>query len=64
MQGISGIRNYERFSITEDVLPYSYRSGDQGGVINFLVKGISHKIDNNEWTTSIDSLSVGAKPQE
>ena len=64
MQGISGIRNYERFSITEDVLPYSYRSGDQGGVINFLVKGISHKIDNNEWTTNIDSLSVGAKPQE
>jgi hypothetical protein len=64
MQGLSGMRNYERFSITEEVLPYSYRSGDQGGKINFLIKGVSHKIDNNEWTTSIESLSVGAlKPE-
>ena len=62
MQGLSGMRNYERFSITEDVLPYSYRAGDQGGVINFLIKGLSHKIDNNEWTTNIESLSVGALP--
>ena len=62
MQGLSGMRNYERFSITEKVLPYSYRAGDsQGGKINFLVKGISHKISNNEWTTNIESLSVGAK---
>lgn len=64
MQGLSGMRNYERFSITEAVLPYSYKSGDQGGKINFLIKGVSHKIDNNEWTTSIESLSVGAlKPK-
>ena len=64
MQGLSGMRNYERFSITEEVLPYSYRSGGQGGKINFLIKGVSHKIDNNEWTTSIESLSVGAlKPE-
>ena len=62
MQGLSGMRNYERFSITEEILPYSYRAGDsQGGKINFLVKGISHKISNNEWTTNIESLSVGAK---
>ena len=62
MQGLSGMRNYERFSITEEVLPYSYRSGNgQGGKINFLIKGISHKIGNNEWTTNIESLSVGAK---
>ncbi len=64
MQGLSGMRNYERFSITEDVLPYSYRTGDQGGVINFLIKGVSHKIDNNEWTTNIESLSVGALPND
>ena len=63
MQGLSGMKNYERFSITEDVLPYSYRSGDQGGVINFLIKGVSHKIDNNKWTTSIETLSVGALPK-
>ena len=62
MQGLSGMKNYERFSITENILPHSYRSGDQGGVINFLIKGVSHKIDNNKWTTDIESLSVSAMP--
>ena len=62
MQGLSGMKNYERFSITEDILPHSYKSGDQGGVINFLIKGVSHKIDNNKWTTDIESLSVSAMP--
>lgn len=60
MDGLSGMRNYERFSITEGVLPYSYRSGDQGGVIDFLIKGISHKINNNVWTTSINTLTVSS----
>lgn len=60
MDGLSGMRNYERFSITEGVLPYSYRSGDQGGVIDFLIKGISHKINNNTWTTTINTLTVGS----
>jgi hypothetical protein len=52
--------NYERFAITEEILPYSYRSGDQGGVIDFLIKGISHSIKNNKWTTKIESLSVSS----
>lgn len=60
MQGLSGMRNYERFSITETVLPYSYRSGDQGGVIDFLIKGISHRISNNTWTTSLETLTVSS----
>jgi hypothetical protein len=60
MKGLSGMKNYERFSITEEILPYSYRSGDQGGVINFLIKGISHTIGNNEWTTKIESLTVSS----
>lgn len=60
MTGLSGMVNYERFSITEQVLPYSYRSADQGGVIDFLIKGISHTIKDNMWETKIESLSVGS----
>ena len=60
MKGLSGMRNYERFSITEQILPYSYRSGDQKGVIDFLIKGISHKFDNNQWETKIESLTVSS----
>jgi len=61
MKGLSGMRNYERFSVTEDVLPYSYRAaGTQKGVIDFLIKGISHTISNNDWTTKIETLSVSS----
>jgi len=60
MNGLSGMRNYERFSITEEILPYSYRSGDQKGVIDFLIKGVSHTIKDNKWETKIESLTVGS----
>ena len=55
------MKNYERFAINESVLPYSYRSADQtGGVIDFLIKGVSHTISNNKWTTKIESLTVSS----
>jgi hypothetical protein len=60
MNGLSGMKNYERFSITEQILPYSYRSGNQGGVIDFLIKGVSHSIKDNKWETKIESLSVSS----
>jgi len=61
MDGLSGMRNYERFAITENVLPYSYRTSNEGGVIDFLIKGISHSISNNQWKTKIESLTVSSK---
>ena len=62
MDGLAGMRNYERFAISENILPYSYRSSnDNGGVIDFLIKGISHNIANNQWTTKIESLTVSSK---
>jgi hypothetical protein len=61
MDGLSGMRNYERFAITEQILPYSYRASEQKGVIDFLVKGVSHTIANNQWKTKIESLTVSSK---
>ena len=63
MDGLSGMRNYERFSITEQILPYSYRPNsttNRNGVIDFLIKGISHSIKDNKWETKIESLTVGS----
>ena len=62
MDGLSGMRNYERFAISENVLPYSYRTSNENkGVIDFLIKGISHSISGNKWTTKIESLTVSSK---
>ena len=62
MDGLSGMRNYDRFSITEDILPYSYRSSDSenGGVIDFIIKGISHNISSNQWKTKIESQTISS----
>lgn len=62
MDGLSGMRNYERFSITEEILPYSYRSSDSlnGGVVDFIIKGLTHTISNNQWKTKIESQTINS----
>jgi hypothetical protein len=69
MDGLSGMVNYQRFAVEESILPYSYRPSidkmtlKKQGKIDFLIKGITHQITNNQWTTKIDSLTVSAKGQ-
>jgi len=57
MDGLSGPRIYEVYSINEDLLPDSYKNN-----IQFITKGVSHKIDNNGWYTTLESFS-GPRPQ-
>jgi len=68
MNGLSGMTNYQRFAVTENILPTTYKTSvvkDDNtnqtvtqGIIDFLIKGISHNIAGNKWTTTIDSLTV------
>ena len=68
MNGLSGMTNYQRFAVTENILPTTYKTSvvkDDNtnqtvtqGIIDFLIKGISHTITGNKWTTTIDSLTV------
>ena len=53
MMGLSGMKIYQKYSINEDLLPPNYVNK-----IEFLTKGISHKVDNKGWVTSIDGLSI------
>jgi len=73
MNGLSGMRNYERFAITENLLPPTYSvkeivSANQSilkqGIIDFLIKGISHNITTNKWTTKIESITVKSERSE
>ncbi|MEK6884754.1 MAG: D-alanyl-D-alanine carboxypeptidase family protein, partial [Nanoarchaeota archaeon] len=52
MNGLSGIKIYQKFSINSDFLPSNYPE-----TIEFLVKGISHKVDN-KWETSVETFMV------
>jgi len=53
MVGLSGIKIYQKFSISQQFLPYNYPE-----TIEFLTKGITQKVDDKGWTTTLESLSV------
>jgi hypothetical protein len=52
-RALSGIRIYQKYSITEQYLPKIYKNK-----IEFLIMGISHTINTKEWNTTIDGLSI------
>lgn len=53
LQGLSGIKIYNKLEVDSTFLPRTYND-----TLVFLIKGVSHKIENNQWTTNLDSLSV------
>ncbi len=53
MDGISGIKILQKYSITEDFLPKNYQNS-----IEFIVKGVSHNIDAGGWTTKIEGQCI------
>ena len=54
MEGLSGMRLFEKFRITDDILPPSYDNNS----IDIIVKGINHNIDVQSWKTTVDTISV------
>ena len=56
MDGIGGIVIGNLFVINNDVLPASYKNiTGYGRKLGFLVKGLNHRLENNDWVTSIDA---------
>lgn len=53
LDGLSGIKLFQKYTINDEILPKNYVSN-----IEFLTKGLSHSIDQSGWTTSIEGLSI------
>ena len=51
LYGISGIKIYQKFKLSNNVLPLSYK-----GNFEFVVLGISHTVDSLRWETNISAL--------
>ena len=52
LMGISGIKIFQRFTISGDVLPYTYKDN-----YDFVITGVSHEIStNNKWTTKVSAV--------
>jgi hypothetical protein len=54
MEGLSGMKLYQKFKISEEILPPSY---EKGGV-DIQIKGINHTVNNSGWKTKLETLSV------
>jgi hypothetical protein len=53
MDGLSGMKIYQMYEITSEFLPSNYPES-----LEFLIKGITNTIQNNEWTTTIESIAT------
>jgi hypothetical protein len=59
MDGIGGLVIGNLFTINPGVLPNGYKgTKGTGQKLAQTVTGISHKIDNSDWTTKIDALNI------
>jgi hypothetical protein len=56
MDGLSGIKQYQAFTVDETLLPSEYKDR-----LSFITTTISHKIGINGWETTLNSLSIPKK---
>jgi len=57
MDGISGMKIYQKFSADTNFLPTNYPES-----LEFIIKGITHTISDNQWTTNIESFAIPFNP--
>jgi len=56
LDGISGLQMTQLFTIGDSFLPYNYtklKEGNPFTSIGFAIVGLTHTIENNQWTTSL-----------
>ena len=53
MDGLSGIKIYNRVNVNTKFLPSNYSN-----TLEFLISGVNHKLSNNDWETSLKTLAT------
>jgi len=61
LDGISGIVMGNAFTVPNERLPYTYRGPNGTTKIAFIVTGLVHTIQNNEWLTKIKGQMIKLK---
>ena len=54
IEGISGIRLFQKFEVDDNVLPPSYAPNS----IDIQIKAANHTVNSKEWTTKLETQSV------
>ena len=53
LDGISGIKIYNKINVDTRFLPQNYPDA-----LQFIVKGVNHKLSNNDWETQIETQAI------
>jgi hypothetical protein len=53
LDGISGIKKYQKLNINNTFLPLNYPAS-----LNFIITKVNHNISNNSWDTSLSTISM------
>jgi hypothetical protein len=57
MDGLSGMKVYQKYTADASFLPSNYPSS-----LEFIIKGITNTISNNEWITTLESIATPKNP--
>jgi hypothetical protein len=57
MDGLSGMKVYQKYIIDTEYLPSNYPNS-----LEFIIKGISNTIDGNQWITTLESMAIPKNP--
>jgi hypothetical protein len=57
IDGLSGMKVYQKYIVDTDFLPSNYPLS-----LEFLIKGITHTIQNNQWITTLESVAIPKNP--
>ena len=60
IDGIGGLVIGHMFRIPDDLLPRGYKGDgtNPGSKLGYIVTGIGHSVQNNDWTTNIDAQTI------
>lgn len=53
MDGLSGIKIYSKINVDTSFLPSNY-----GDTLSFIVTGVNHTLQNNDWVTELATMAV------
>ncbi len=58
MDGLSGMKLYQKINVNQKFLPQEYHANSKTGTLDFIVTKVDHKLSDNKWETSISTLSI------
>ena len=58
MDGLSGVKIYQKLNVNQKFLPQEYQTNSETGTLDFIITKVDHKLSDNKWETSLSTLSI------